>query len=155
MTTDVVPFEDWENNTSAGTDFHADEEIVHSGDVSCAMAADGAAQNEGLKQEFTGFNGGNQHTARAYARTDGDSGEQAKLIVYDVSNDQEVGSATGTDAATSWEELTVTFTPSDGTAYEVRIVHAGTPSDGDVVYFDDVEVVEGTSATYGDSTFGS
>lgn len=155
MTTDVVPFPDWENNTSAGTDFHADEEVVNSGDHSCAMAADGDAANEGLKQEIVGFNGGNEHTARAWARTDGDAGEQAKLIVYNVTDDTEEGSTTGTDGATSFEELTVTFTPEDGKAYEVRIVHNGTPSDGDVVYFDDVEVVEGTSSTYGDSTYGS
>lgn len=144
---------EWDNNTGASTTFEREESNVDDGLFALKVTAAGGTSEEGVEQPIEGFVGGNAHTATVRARTGGSSGEVPKLVVRNVTDGTVEGSDTGTDGSTSYETLSVSFTPSDGKEYVIELVHDGTPSASEVVIFDEARVSDDTSgAMYDGST---
>lgn len=103
-------------------------------------ATDSGAEDRGIQQNLS-LEQGIEYTFQARARTDGNAGEVPALWVRDVTNGVDVAEVTGTDGGATYETLSVDVVAEEGITYAIRLGHrAEDVNNGDVVYFDEVDV---------------
>lgn len=149
-TTPGVP-DSWTNNTGAATVFTKETTKIREGTNAVKIAAAGTTADEGLKQALSGLTTGVKYYVEAWARTDGDAGERARLVIRNTTDSLDTISVQGTDAIASYEKLSGTWTAAAGKSYEVWVVHDGTPGATDVVYYDRVSVSQANFALADDA----
>lgn len=117
--------------------------IVRSGGSSAKVTADGSgAVNEMLEQQDLGLSGGTSYYVEVWVRTDGNSGEGARLVMVN-DTDSETIELDSVGNVTEFTKISGVFFVDDGTdAWDITIRHPQNPDGGEVFYLDDVTVQE-------------